>query len=216
MSVIAPPRDLQLGGEPGQPTGGGSLSKVVTVLAVGLAGEPLRLAPDRVLEAERLGLQPPLVVVVRPGPLDRVPQQDDQPGVGERGRDAGWCQGVEHVIGAGLAGDPAPGGQREARPVPPPASPVADVEVVRPLPAQAGTYLRVRGQVPVQGAGSRPLRPDNQEGGQHASVAAGTLQDSQASVDPPIQGPLRHAPSRARLGARRPRATSSRPGRRVG
>ena len=37
MSVIAPPRDLQLGGEPGQPAGGGSLSKLVTVLGVGLA-----------------------------------------------------------------------------------------------------------------------------------------------------------------------------------
>src|SRR5215216_4341902 len=123
---------------------------------------------------------------------------------------------MEHVIGTRLAGDPAPGGQREARPVPTPAPPVADVEVVRPLPAHAGTYLRVRSQVPVQRAGPRPLRPDDQEGGQHASIAAGTLQNPYASVDPSSQGPPRHALSRARLGARRPRAISSRPDRRFG
>jgi hypothetical protein len=77
--------------------GGTRQSTTVSVAAtvLGLAGEPLRLAPDRVLEAERLGLQAPLVVIVRPGPLDRVSQQDDQPGVGERRVFRIWLRLVE-------------------------------------------------------------------------------------------------------------------------
>jgi putative inorganic carbon (hco3(-)) transporter len=67
VSVIAPPRDLQLGGEPGQPAGGGSLSKLVTVLAVGLAAGAAAASGMSVGHGSKLAVVLPLAAVAGVG-----------------------------------------------------------------------------------------------------------------------------------------------------
>ena len=62
MSVIAPPRDLQLGGEPPQPAGDSSLRKVVTFLAVALAAGAAAASGLSVGHGSKLAVVLPLAV----------------------------------------------------------------------------------------------------------------------------------------------------------
>jgi len=67
VSVIAPPRDLQLGGEPGQPAGGSSLTKVVTFLAVALAAGAAAASGMSVGHGSKLAVVLPLAAVAGVG-----------------------------------------------------------------------------------------------------------------------------------------------------
>jgi putative inorganic carbon (HCO3(-)) transporter len=67
VSVIAPPRDLQLGGEPGPPAGGSSPSKIVTFLAVALAAGAAAASGLSVGQGSKLAVVLPLAAVAGVG-----------------------------------------------------------------------------------------------------------------------------------------------------
>ena len=87
-----------------------------------VAAEPLHLAlqaigplrRERVLERETLAAERDLVLVLGVGPVPGLPQQRDDPDVGDQREDARGREGVEEVARAGLADDPPFAPEREA------------------------------------------------------------------------------------------------------
>ena len=148
----------------------GGVAEVTVVVLPGLVvgfGQASCLRRERRGVVE--GLEPAgnLVAVVRPGPLDRVAQDEDQPGIRHVGRDPAGGFGVVGVVGTGLADDrplpelpllPVELGDRQqllAEPVGP--APEVDVVVATALLHEAAQHQRVGVDVLVERGGAGPL-----------------------------------------------------------
>ena len=118
-----------------------------------LAFEPVGLAVEGDLEGQGLVAKRHFMLVVGPCPGHRFPEYHDEADRWQRLGDPPRRQWVEHVVGAGLAGD-LPWGTRAFEPGPePPLAPVeVHVEVVRPLPGTTRCHVGVLGY-PVSGRG---------------------------------------------------------------
>ncbi len=150
----------------------GGVAEVAVVVLPGLVvgfGQASCLRRERRGVVE--GLEPAgnLVAVVRPGPLDRVAEDEDQPGVRHVGRDPAGGFGVVGVVGTGLADDrPLPELAARCRSTSATGSscwrnqsgPRAEVDVVvaTALLDEAAQHQRVGVDVLVERGGAGPLR----------------------------------------------------------
>jgi hypothetical protein len=115
------------------------------------------------LEGEWLDSPPNIVPVEGPGPIDRIAEDDDEPGVGHKLLYASWRVRVEQIVRGTLANQQRPftlsycsiphAPERKEGPVPP-GSPVKGLVKKPGFLAQCPGHMRAMEQVGIQGRGS--------------------------------------------------------------